>query len=269
MEISLGGVQATMSSIERMSCLLWAPAGMCKTTLAMTMPGRICLINFDPDGPASIPKFVFEETNSRVFDFTGKPDSFFANFSRSDPLGLEKVLEHFDTVVVDSLTTFSERTLARGIDITKGATLERPSPGAYQARNNLTLNLVRNVLQITARHKKHVCFIAHEGPPEKNDDGSLIGYTMSLGGQLPTQTALRINECWNIFETARNEKKILVRKARLREPVKTRMFHTSPKEVEFEWKFDPRNWNDPKNMRIDAWYNAWRDNGFNKIDMPS
>lgn len=266
MDITLGGVEPATMEDRRLSLVAWGPAGLGKTTLACTMPGRKCLINFDPDGPSSLPPAALKEVT--VFDFSGKEDSFFTRLSDTDPFGLEKVMEHFDSFVFDSLSSITERTLARGINITKGATLERPSPGAYAARNNLAINLIRNALAITGRHKKHVAFIAHEGAPEKNDDGMLLGYTMSLGGQLPNQVALRINEVWPMFEDSKNRKMIICRKARLRDPAKSRMFITSPGDVEFEWKFDPTDWNNEKNMRIDQWFEAWKENGFNKIPFP-
>lgn len=265
--ISLGGVEASTSTVNRFSGVIWGPAGVGKTTLAMTLPGRIALINFDPDGPSSIPQEMLDKTGSRVFDLSTKEDSFFARFKDHDPLGIEKVIDNFDGFVIDSLTSVTERTLARGIDVTKGATLERPSPGAYMARNNLAINLIRNILQITGKHNKHVVFIAHEGPPQTNDDGALLGYTMSLGGQLPSQTALRINECWPMFEDSKNRKMIICRKSRMRDPAKSRMFDVT-KSTEFEWKFDPNDWENANNMTISRWFKQWQDNNFNKIGMP-
>lgn len=268
MQIEIGGVQQASTPVERFSCLIWAPAGMGKTTLAMTMPGRKALINFDPDGPASVPKKLLDSGEVSVFDLAGKDDAFFARLKDRDPLGIEKTFDHFDSYIIDSMTSITERTLARGIDVTKGATLERPSPGAYGARNNLTINFVRNLLQITAKGNKHICLTAHEGPPDKNDDGSLIGYTMSMGGQLPALMSLRLNECWPMFETSKNEKMIICRKSRLRDPAKSRMFNVT-KRTEFQWKFDPMNWDDPDNMRIDKWFEAWKANNFDKIEMPN
>lgn len=269
MEISIGGVEKSEEPVKRLSCLIWAPAGMGKTTLAMTMPGRKALVNFDPDGPASVPKELIDSGEVTVFDLSTKDDSFFARFKDRDPLGIEKTFEYFDSYIFDSLTSVSERTLARGIDVTKGATIERPSPGAYMARNNLAINMIRNVLQVTAKDNKNVCFVAHEGAPQTNDEGALLGYTMSLGGQLPSQASLRINECWPMFEDGKNRKMIICRKSRLRDPAKTRMFKVT-NNTEFEWKFNPDDWDDPKNkaMRIDTWYETWKNNGFSKIDMP-
>lgn len=269
----IGGKAASEDTVTRFTSLIWGPAGIGKTTLACTMPGRKALINFDPDGPASLPSAMLDAAKRpddyvNVFDLSTLDDSFFSRLKDGDPLGIEKTFDHFDSYIIDSLTSVTERTLMRGIDITKGATLERPSPGAYMARNNLAINLIRNVLRITAKADKHVCFIAHEGPPQTNDDGALLGYTMSLGGQLPAQASLRINECWPMFEDGKNRKMIICRKSRLRDPAKSRMFNAT-KHTEFEWKFDPMNWDDPSNMRIDAWFTKWKANGFNKIEMPA
>ena len=100
-----------------------------------------------------------------------------------------------------------------------------------------------------------------------DDDGALLGYTMALGGQLPSNTALRINECWPMFEDGKNRKMIICRKSRLRDPAKTRMFDVA-KDTEFEWRFDPMNWDAPSNMHISQWYDAWKANGYEKIPMP-
>ena len=262
-QITIGGVSAQEPTVRRLAMVLWGPAGIGKTTLAATMPGRKALINFDPDGPASIAGVP----DLTVFDLSSSSDSITASFKDADPFKIKPTFEHFDTYIIDSLTSITERTLARGIDITKGATLERPSPGAYMARNNLAINLIRNLLQLTGGADKHFCLIAHEGAPQTNDDGALLGYTMSLGGQLPSQTALRINECWPMFEDSKNRKMIICRKSRLRDPAKSRMFDTS-KLTEFEWRFDPMNWDAPDNMRIDAWYEQWKQNNFHKIAMP-
>ena len=51
--IEIGGQSSSQETVRRFSAVLWGPAGMGKTTLAMTAPGRKALINFDPDGPVS------------------------------------------------------------------------------------------------------------------------------------------------------------------------------------------------------------------------
>lgn len=266
MEIKLGGMEQAAQPVSRLTNLIWGPSGFGKTTLAATGPGkRKALINFDPDGPSSLPDP--EALGISIFDLSGSADRIAAKFKDTDVFGLEKVMDRYDGFIVDSLTTIMERTLGYGIEITKGATVERPSPGAYMARNNLVITLVRDLLQVTAKHNKHLTFIAHEGPPDKSEEGNILGITMSLGGQLPQQTALRINECWCMHENSKNEKYILVRKARMREPCKSRMFD-STQTPEFKWVFDPNNWNDPKNMHASTWWELWQAHGFKKLPQP-
>lgn len=260
--IMLGGKESSAEKVKRLSVLLWGPAGIGKTTLAATMPGRKALINFDPDGPSSIAN----APNVDVFDFSGEDDNFSARFKEREALGIRKTFPHYDSYIIDSLTTIAEKALGRGIAITKGAEVERPSPGAYMARNNLTITFVRNILQLTAQEDKHVCFIAHEGPPQTNDDGSIVGITMSLGGQLPSQAALRINECWPMFENSKKQKLIIVRKSRMRDPAKSRMFNVSNKS-EFEWKFNPNNWDDESNMTLSNWWDEWNANDFRPLEI--
>lgn len=262
----IGGVSAAKPQAKRMSVLIWGQAGVGKTTLASTMPGKKALINFDPDGPASIP----DADDVDVFDLSGASNnSLMMHLKEPDrPFGItNEVLEYYDTFIVDSLTSIEERTLMHGIKEIKGATIERPSPGAYQARNNILVGAVRNLLAVTARESKHVCFIAHEGPPNTNDDGVMLNITVALGGKNPQNIALKINECWNMFEDAKNRKMVLVRKGRMREPLKSRMFDTMD-DYEFQWHWNTRDRNDPDNMWIKDWYKEWQDGGFRKIPLP-
>lgn len=263
-DIMIGGVEATRPKSERFTSLIWGPSGMGKTTLASTMPGKIALINFDPDGPSSIA----DAENVEVFDLSGSSMSIVERMKGEDPLGIKKSLEHFDSYIIDSLTTIAERTLAHGIKITKGATIERPSPGAYGARNAIVVELVRNVLAITAPLKRNVAFIAHEAAPTTNDDGAILDITLALGGQLPQNVSLRINEVWCMYETSKNEKMIIIRKARMRSPVKSRMF-SAMKSPEFEWHWNAEDRNDPTNMWIKDWYAEWEQNGYKKLPLPS
>lgn len=264
--IKIGGVEASESNVRRMSCMLWGPAGWGKTTLGCTLPGRKALINFDPDGPASIPRMP----DLTVFNLTTMSDASTAGFRSEDAFGLRQTFDHFDSYIIDSLTGIVEKTLGRGIATIKGATIERPSPGAYQARNNLLMNLLRNLLAITEEAEKHICFISHESAPIYADEGQLIGYSPALGGQLPNSVSNKLNEVWPVFENSSNDKLIITRKSRLRWPAKSRMFITEKGKTEFEWTFNPNKWNDPNNlnMRMEDWFNKWKENNFEKIDMP-
>ena len=262
-EIKIAGKSITSASgsIKRLTALLWGPAGTGKTTLACTAPGKKLLVNFDPDGQASVAGWpdvdvldLSDATNSQVVE----------GFKRTnDPLGLAAVIENYDTIIVDSLTNVGHKALMHAISIAPKATLEFPGIPAYAIRNMYMVQLVKNVLALTNKYSKHCIFIAHEGAPTMNDEGMVMHITMSLSGDMPNRTALDFSEVWYIME-ANKGRRILIRPGRTRKPMKTRMFDTTG-EIEFEWDFDPE---DQTGMRIDQWYAAWQENGLKKLPVP-
>jgi GTPase SAR1 family protein len=262
-----GGVAITSAAEvpANMAILQWGEAGVGKTTLACTAPGNKLLVNFDPRGPSS----VAYRSDVSVADYSGHGTRIVEEFKKSDPFGLSKVIDGYDTIVVDSLTTVGDLTVARGIELNagnqpgRGAIVERPSPAAYQARNNLILALVTNMLRLCQAHNKHLIVIAHEGAKEKDDNGQVTSIPMYLGGQLPAQTSVRFSEVWAVYELNRS-KTIAIRACRNRGPIKTRMFTTSG-EPEFKWSYDPEH---DKGMTIASWHEQWLENGKKKIPLP-
>lgn len=265
-ELTLGGKPITRvteaAKLSRLSMLLWGSAGTGKTTLACTAPGRKLLINFDPDGYQS----VRDDENVSVVDLSDARASVTEQFKiESDPFGLSKIIDNFDTIIVDSLTNVAHKTTMQGIAVTKGATIERPSPGAYGVRNALVTQLVKNMLALTNRHKKHIIFIAHEDAPVTNEDGVVMHITLSLGGKLPEQAALDFSEVWCVQDMgAGRDRRIMVRPCRNRKPMKTRMFETSG-EPEFSWKYNPDK---HEGMTIASWYEKWLETG-TKLPIPT
>ena len=258
-EIILGGVTASKQRIGRLAVILCGPPGMGKTTLAATMPGRKLFMSFDPDGMSAIPQ---DRDDVKAVDLSNLPVSFYGRLKDYDPFGIEKYIDEFDTLIVDSLTMLVYNTLQYSITQTKGATVERPSMGAYGARGGLTLAFITNLLALTGKHNKHLLVTTHEGPPDKTEAGTILNYPKSLGGSIPTFISMRFNEDWTLFEADR-KKMIIVRKSRLRD-AKTRMFDTNTYS-EFVWKFDPMKW---EGMTIDDWYKLWQANDLNKIPLP-
>lgn len=261
MEITISGVsiKSNEEQVKRITGLIWGPSGAGKTTLAATAPGKKLFLSFDPDGTASIKGFP----DVYVADFSTSANSLVESFKRSDdPLGIAKVINDFDTIIVDSLTTVGEKTLAQGISVTKGASIERPSPGAYGVRNALTLQLVKNILSLTNKHNKHVFFLAHEDAPATDDEGNIIFITMSLGGKLPNQVPLNFSEVWHLSETPKG-RRIMIRSARNIRPCKTRMFVTNG-EPEFIWQYDIDK---HKGATIAGWFEQWK-LANNKIPLP-
>lgn len=267
--VSIGGVTAVPAneSARRLNMLLWGSAGCGKTTLAATAPGRKLFIQFDPEGSAS----VAGVKDVDVVDLSGSSNSIMQQaINSTNPLGIKSALEHYETIIVDSLTNVEDKATGYGIDSTKGATVFRPSPGAYGARNAIVIKLVKNMLAVTRVTGNHLIFIAHEGAPVTDDNGIVMHIGVSLGGKIPNAVGVDFSEMWNLYQPeGRNDRRIAIRPVRKRTGLKTRMFIQSG-DPEFDWKFDADNWESEKNKpyRLDTWYNMWKDNGFQKINLP-
>lgn len=255
--IKVGGVDITpvQSAAQRMSVLLWGGSGVGKTTLACTMPGKKLLVNFDPDGPAS----VSDRDDVDVADLSGVKAGIVEQFKNADNvLGIKSVMDTYDTIIIDSLTNAQHMAVMHAVANVKGATIERPSLQGYGHRNALITQLVKNVLRMTAPSKTHVCFIAHEAAPQMNDDGVVMAVTVALGGQLVTQAPVDFSEVFCLQDTGK-QRRILVRPSRNYKPCKTRMFKTDG-SPEFPWVHTGNE--------MTEWYEAWKENSFRKIPLP-
>lgn len=269
-EIKVAGVtiQKASAALTRWNGLFWGDAGAGKTTLAATLPGRKLWYQFDPDGAASIAHVP----DIDVADFSGSSPSITAQFkSETNPLGIKDVMDSYDSFIFDSITNITDKTLMQGINTLNGATVERPSPGAFGTRNALAIRLIKNVTAVTAKAKKHLCFIAHEGAPTTDEKtGAILHISLALGGQLPSNIGIDFSEMWAIYQVDNSsERRIAVRPSRRRKPMKTRMFEQL-KEPEFTWGFNAEiDFNDPKNHmhRLDTWISMWQKHGA-KLPLP-
>lgn len=281
MDIALGQytIRPASEAPARFAALFWGDAGVGKTTLAATAPGRKLWINFDPNGFASVSAFGEQHKNAStalalpisVLDLSDQPNSVATKFKTEDGLGLGKFFQTeegkaIDTVVIDSITRFQQMALEHTIKsgLHKGAELERPSPGAYQGRNALALRMIVDMLVVTARYNKHIVFITHEGAPSTNDEGSVLAITMALGGQLPQLSTQQLSEVWHVSDVG-GKRMIALRPFRVYKPMKSRMFDLSG-ETRFEWKYDISK-PDPK-FEIATWYNKWIENACTKLPVP-
>lgn len=277
MDIDLGGgikIESLANASTRFTALLWGPAGCGKTLLACSAPGKKLVINFDPDGPITLGS----RDDIALLDLSDQKHSIVEKFKNDDPFNLSRVLADesngIETVVVDSTTSYSQLAVEQGISLTKGATVERPSPGAYGARNALTLRLISGVLRLTAKYNKHCIFISHEDAPTTDDSGNVLYITMMLGGKLPDQAALQISEVW-FMQDVDKKRRLLVRSGRNRKPMKSRIFDTS-QSIEFISKYNPyADDNSTFDMErvfgehsIAEFYQQWLDNDRNKIPVP-
>ena len=275
-QVTIGGIPLTKTSMKqrRMSLLLWGMSKCGKTTLAATAPGKKLWISFDPDATAPLGACKDEILE---LDLSGQPDRVVERF-KDEKSGMcreiDKLLgedDTIDTVVVDSVTSFGTKALTHGVEVakstTKGrsATLEDPGFSGYGNKNTWTRLLVSNLLKITARHNKHIIFIAHEDKPEKTSEGVVLFITIMLGSSLAQQVPVELSEVWHMeIAGSRGEHRIQIRPCRSYKPMGTRMFRTTG-EPEFNWNFDPDTW---EGEGIADWYDAWRAADFAKIPIP-
>lgn len=275
-EIKLGNYVLNQPSekVQRISMLLWGSAGCGKTTLASTAPGKKLWINFDPDGTVSIANRAKERNDIIVLDLSAERDTVVEKFKENNPLNLDAFLkenEDIETIVVDSLTSFGDKAMSHGVVKAqgtakgRGSTLEDPGYAGYGNKNTWMRLLVKNMLEVTAKHNKHVIFIAHEDKPTTNDQGAVLFISIMLGSSLNEQVPLQISEVWAMTDTGK-ERRIAVRPCRARKPMKTRMFRANNQTPEFIWNYDA---DELTGEGIEQWYASWKANGFAKIELPT
>lgn len=246
----------------RVSMVLWGEAGCGKTHFANTAPGKRLLINIDPDGYQSLAK----DDDTLLLDVSNEPNSYVVEQAKSgDPFGIKGIINthpEIQTVIVDSITKFADRATINAIGKAPGSTFENPGPSAYGYRNRYTLQLVSSLLVATGTLTKHVIFICHEDVPKLNKEGTVDSITILLGGSLPQEVPLQISEVWHMRDTG-SERRITVRAAGLRKPMKTRMFDTSG-GIEFASSTKTS----PSRVRLDKLFEQWYSNKINQIPLP-
>jgi hypothetical protein len=275
MEIDGIQVMSLAETEGRFSSLLWGPAGAGKTVFACSSPGRKLLINFDPDGPSSLGA----RDDIVLIDLSGVGRRIVEKFKTDDdpllPIGdkqfrLSKIIEDLKivTVIVDSCSAYAQLATDQAVTVVKGATIENPSPGGYGARNIYTLRMMGGILRTTKLSNTNCIFITHEDDGGvKDKEGNLLHITMLIGGKLGGQVALQISEVWHLSDDNK-VRKVMVRPARMRKPMKTRMFDTTH-NVEFVLKYDQFGKDAPYGEHsIASFIEEWENNGRNKIQVP-
>jgi len=245
----------------RMSMILWGDAGVGKTTLAATAPGRKLFLMLDPDGDMSIRTMSeWERVNLSGLN----PLTLASEGMKAEPFGIAELMLGFDTLIVDSLTKFSEYALAYSISYhaAQKSTLMSPGLNGYGGRNICVANLVSNLLRITAKMNKHIIFTTHERA-DTNDSGNIVSVSMMLGGQLPNMSSKDISEVWNMHDD-KGKRMIYIRPDRLRAPVKSRMFDVTG-DTNFEWKY---NSNTGKGPTIAEWWERYTRGSYAKLPLP-
>ena len=144
-----------------------------------------------------------------------------------------------------------------------GITIEDPGFAGYGRRKTWTMLLVLNILQIAQKVGCHTCLISHEDSPTTNAKGEVLHIGMLLGSDLPDKAGLQMTEIWNLVDIG-SGRRIMVRPARLKRPIKTRMFLADTPE--FDWQYN-QNKPDPKHT-VAYWYDQWAANNYSKIPLP-
>lgn len=277
--LKLGPVTITQGqqSLSRMAILLWGPSGVGKSTFAATAPGNKLWLSFGDNEHVS----VAHRSDVMVADFSGLDHGEVCRLGQSpNPFGLDDLLranENIATVVVDNATALTykalQQSVSKGIGGSVGfrPSMEFPGISAYGGRNGIVLEMLTEILKVTARYQVHCIITAHEDDPTYIKDGKLevIDYIgMSLGGKILNNTAWRLSEIWFMGQEGTSEKKrfLAFRATRKRKPMKTRMF-TDKGLPEFFVDYDA-DLPDKGQMTIESFYKTWVDNGGRKIQLP-
>jgi hypothetical protein len=191
-----------------------------------------------------------------------------AQFNAADPYGIGKLLAarpDYETVVVDSMTSFAYIALQNAIQHAGGAriSIERPGIQGYTYRNASVLRATNTIMRLCMEHKRHLILTTHEGSADRNDEGVIVSVTMALSEGTANAVGLRFNEVWHMSDTG-TERRIAVRPCRLRKPMKTRLFNAD--KPEFVWHYNPDT---QIGEGIADWYHAWQEGKGKKLPLPT
>lgn len=257
---------------SRFSALIWGDAGVGKTTLAATAPGKKLWLLFDPDGEMAL----VGRDDVLVLNLAGESANIVEEFKKADPFGIERVLRdhpEIETVVFDSASSFTQVALTHAVSVVNSksksgntASLEAPGKQGYGYRTTYTIRALTVFMQMTKRLNRHYIVIAHEAMPATDDNGNVIHITLTLGGQIPNLFGLQMSEIWWMSVNARGERSIAYRPVRMRKPIKSRLFIQNAAAGEFRWQYDPLT---GKGDGIAIWFKAWQANGGRPIPAPT
>jgi hypothetical protein len=253
-------IEKPTDTLSRLSMILWGDSGSGKTTLAATAPGKKLFIMLDPDGDMSIRSIPAWE---RLYLANEASIDIVKEGMKPEPYSLADKLADYDTIVVDSLTKFSEHALQYAVRVAPKSTIEAPGLQGYGLRNICVGAFISNMIRMTGKLNKHLIMITHEKDADRNSDGAILSVNMLLGGQLPNIASKDISEVWNMRDQG-GKRYISIRPVRFRTPMKSRMFDMTGR-TSFEWNY---NSNTDKGQTIDAWWHNYTTNGFAKLPVP-
>jgi|SRR5882762_6125522 len=261
----------------RMAILLWGAASCGKTTFAATAPGDKLWLSFGDNEHVS----VSGRDDVHVVKLYHTPAAeLFKHAQSENPFGLDQYLaqnRNIETVVCDSATAIAALALTYVIAKGVGAgnkfypTIETPGLSAYGGRNGVTIEVLKGLLQVTAKHNVHIIITAHEDDPtviKQGGDEVISHISIMLGGKLVNSFSWRLSEIWYMSLDRNGDRHLATRPTRLRKPMKTRMF-SNKKAPEFKLEYDADKPDDAKGqMTITHWYDSWEYNAWVKIMPP-
>ena len=264
-----------VSVTPRLALLLWGHAGVGKTTWAATAPGQKLWISFGDQEHAP----VAARSDVEVMDLSMYgPDEIYKQVTETNPFGLDAYLarhEEIESVVVDSLTVVEQLGLDQAIYKKVGKSprfmpsVMEPGLGAYGARNQNLLLIIRSFLKVTAKHQVHIVMTAHERDPIVVNGQT--EYIPMLGMRLIGKVTSMLSEIWSLRQEpskARN-RIITTRISGGRHPMKTRMFNQKG-ESSFIAAYDPDKPDEAKGqITLAGLMEQWRMNKFNRIPVPT
>jgi AAA domain len=256
---------------RRMTILMWGPAGSGKTTWAATAPGKKLWLSFGDNEHQS----VMERKDVVVMPLYKHSYDEVIKHGRSDnPFNLDHILHEdrdIETVVCDSVTALTDMALRAAVGMRLGMgkgfvpSMEHPGMSAYGGRNAITLEVMTQLLRITAKHDVHLILTAHEADPEKDAEGIIQYITIMLGGKLVNNVTWRLSEIWYLDQDSRG-RQLAVRPWLKHRPMKSRMF-TGVGEPAFILSYDS-NKPDKGQMTIASFYEKWV-SGNTKLQIPA
>ncbi len=256
---------------RRMTILIWGPAGDGKTTLAATAPGKKLWLSLGDNEHQSV---MHRKDVAVMHLYRHGYDEVLKHGRSENPFGLDHILandQDIETVVLDSTTALTDlalrKAVAQGLGASSGfrPTMEHPGMSAYGGRNAITLEVITNILRVTAKHDVHFIMTAHEADPEKDKEGIVQYITIMLGGKLVNNVTWRLSEIWYLSQDMRG-RQLAVRPTRKHRPMKSRMF-TGVGEPEFVLSYDS-NKDDKGQMTISSFYERWIKEG-GKLPIPT
>jgi hypothetical protein len=260
--------------------ILWGPVGAGKTPLAATAPGRTCFIMFDTDGWKSIAHLdSIKPGHVNLINLAGENDEIVDKFEKLSDIesALKPVLTDttINTIVFDSITSFMDRCLTRGVTRVGSTPRERPTnlaPGlrGYGARAMLVRQCVMNIHTLCERYNKSFIATAHEKTEYAKDsqgNETIDFITMLLGGETFVQVPKNFSEIWRMELTKDGKTAVLTYPHGYYRPCRSRMFRRveGHRPSAFEWKFDTYAW---QGEGIESWMNQWQEAGCRAIPLP-